>query len=49
MIGARAGSSQRSTFSRFGCAIETQPAVPPPVLTCRKIALPLPFTTGFVL
>jgi len=46
MTGAFAGSSQRSTCSRLDCAIETQPAVALPVLTCRKIALPLCGTTG---
>src|SRR5665213_2394741 len=46
MTGCFAGSSHRSTSSKLACAIETHPAVPPPVLTCKKIALPLPGTTG---
>src|SRR5262249_29070829 len=42
MRGCRDGSSQRSTSSSCPCGSETQPAVAPPVDTCRKIALPSP-------
>ena len=36
------GSSQRNTSSSCPCGSATQPAVDPPVDTCRKIALPIP-------
>ncbi len=40
MTGFRSGSSQRSTAIRSSCARATQPAVGPPVDTCRKNAEP---------
>jgi hypothetical protein len=38
--GCADGVSQRMIVMRFDCGMETQPAVGPPSVTCRKKALP---------
>ena len=47
MRGSAAGSSHRGTRSRSATGSETHPSVAyPGCTTCRKMALPLPGTTG---
>ena len=43
--GCRLGVSQRSSRVSWSLAIETQPAVGAPTVTCRKNALPAPWRT----
>ena len=42
MRGERCGSSQRNTDKSSGSGSATHPAVVPPLVTCRNIALPRP-------